>query len=127
MAFSMNDVLWREFLQAEEIDSSPLGAVYRWKIAFHCAPVFIGCGHEYQVEFPVASFHGLAHERIPVQYQFDIKEVEVFQRDGARVLRPKPANAADVFARARAVAGGGFWDFRRPEQGEARPVPSLDV
>ena len=29
MAFSMNDVLWREFLQAEEIDSSPLVAVYR--------------------------------------------------------------------------------------------------
>ena len=65
--------------------------------------------------------------RIPVRYQFDTDEVEVFQRGGELVLRPKPANAADLFARARAIAGDSFKDFTRPEQGEARPVPLLDA
>jgi|GEM_PF-1037009 len=65
--------------------------------------------------------------RIPVRYQFDTDEVEVFQRGSELVLRPKTETAADVFARARAIADDGFKDWKRPEQGKARPVPPLEV
>lgn len=65
--------------------------------------------------------------RIPARYRFDTGEVEVFQRGNELVLRPKAETAADLFARARAVAGDAFNDWKRPDQGEARPVPPLEV
>lgn len=65
--------------------------------------------------------------RIPARYRFDTSEVEVFQRGSELVLRPKVETAADLFARARALAGDSFKDLKRPEQGETRPVPPLDV
>ena len=65
--------------------------------------------------------------RIPARYKFDSSEVEVFQRGNELVLRAKAETAADLFARARAIAGDSFKDWERPEQGEARPVPALDV
>lgn len=55
--------------------------------------------------------------RIPVRYRFATDEVEVFKRGDELVLRPKPETAADIFARARAVAGDAFKDFKRPPQG----------
>lgn len=65
--------------------------------------------------------------RIPARYKFDTAEVEVFQRGSELVLRPKTETAADLFTRARAMAGDSFKDFERPAQGIARPVPALDV
>ena len=65
--------------------------------------------------------------RIPARYKFDTGEVEVFQRGNELVLRPKTETAADMFARARSVAGDSFTEWERPEQGTARPVPLLDV
>ncbi|HTD29411.1 MAG TPA: AbrB/MazE/SpoVT family DNA-binding domain-containing protein [Xanthomonadaceae bacterium] len=64
--------------------------------------------------------------RIPARFRIDADEVEVFKRGDEIILRPKPETAADVFARARALAGDAFKDWERPEQGEARPVSSLD-
>ena len=64
--------------------------------------------------------------RIPARYRFDVDEVEVFRREGELILRPKPKTAADVFARARAIAGDAFKDWKRPQQGKPRPVPSFD-
>ena len=43
--------------------------------------------------------------RIPARYRIDAREVEVFERDGELVLQPKPRTAADLFARARSIAG----------------------
>lgn len=65
--------------------------------------------------------------RIPARYRFATGEVEVFQRGSELVLRPKTETAADLFARARAIAGDAFDDFRRPDQGEARPIKPLEV
>lgn len=65
--------------------------------------------------------------RIPVRYQFATNEVEVYQRGSELVLRPKTETAADLFARARAIAGDAFKDWKRSEQGTARPVPPLKV
>jgi len=64
--------------------------------------------------------------RIPARFRIDADEVEVFKRGDEIILRPKPETAADVFSRARALAGDAYKDWKRPEQGEARPVPSLD-
>ncbi len=63
--------------------------------------------------------------RIPARYRISAQEVEVFQRDGELVLRPKLRTAADLFAQARSVAGE-VSDWQRPEQGEVKPVASLD-
>ena len=63
--------------------------------------------------------------RIPVRYQFDTTEVEVFQRDGELVLRPKAANAADLFARIRAKHGP--LDIQLPPRGKAEPVEPLEL
>jgi virulence-associated protein VagC len=65
--------------------------------------------------------------RILARYKFDTSEVEVFQRGNEPVLRPKTETAAHLFARARVIAGDSFKDWKRPEQGEVRPVPLLDV
>lgn len=63
--------------------------------------------------------------RIPVRYQFDTDEVEVFQRGGELVLRPKPQTAADLFARIRAKHGS--LDIQRQPQGELEPVEPLEL
>lgn len=65
--------------------------------------------------------------RIPVRYRFNVDEVEVFQRGDELILRAKPTTAGDIFAKARAAAADAFLDFKRPEQGTARPVSPLDV
>ncbi|MEO7149800.1 MAG: hypothetical protein ABIY40_07695 [Rhodanobacteraceae bacterium] len=65
--------------------------------------------------------------RIPVRYRFNVNEVEVFQRGDEVILRPKTETAADMFARARAIAGDAFKDFKPPSRkGKHRPVPPLD-
>jgi antitoxin VapB len=62
--------------------------------------------------------------RIPARYRIAAQEVEVFERDGELVLRPKVRNAAELFERARKLAD--WSDFERPDQGQNRPAPSLD-
>jgi antitoxin VapB len=64
--------------------------------------------------------------RIPARFRLDADEVQVFRRDDELVLRPKQQTAADVFARARAIAGDAFKDWKRPEQVKPRPVSSFD-
>jgi virulence-associated protein VagC len=61
--------------------------------------------------------------RIPARYRLAVQEVEVFERAGELVLRPKRRTAADVFAAARAIADGV--PLERPAQGELRPVSPL--
>lgn len=63
--------------------------------------------------------------RIPARYRMSAQEVEVFQRNGELVLRPKLRTAADLFEQARGLAGD-ISDWERPEQGEIKPVASLD-
>lgn len=63
--------------------------------------------------------------RIPARYRMKAKEVEVFERNGELVLRPKPENAAEFFARIRAM-DGDWSDMQRPAQDLPRPVASLD-
>lgn len=63
--------------------------------------------------------------RIPARYRFSVREVEIFERDGELILRPKAETAADVFARIRA-RGADWADWERPDQGVNRPVPSFD-
>jgi antitoxin VapB len=63
--------------------------------------------------------------RIPARYRMKVREVEVFERDGELILRPKPRNAAELFARARAH-GADWSDWKRPDQGKNTPVPSFD-
>ena len=64
--------------------------------------------------------------RIPVRYRFDADEVEVFKRGDELVLRPKPENAAELFARIRAKYGP--LDIKPPSrEGKNRPVPPLDL
>ncbi|TAN06482.1 MAG: AbrB/MazE/SpoVT family DNA-binding domain-containing protein [Rhodanobacteraceae bacterium] len=66
--------------------------------------------------------------RIPVRYRFDTDEVEIFKRGDELVLRAKPESAAEVFARARALAGDAFKDFELPSRkGKHRPIPPLDI
>lgn len=64
--------------------------------------------------------------RIPARYRMKAKEVEIFERNGELVLRPKTETAADLFARARLAGGGDWGSVKRPDQGVARPVPSFD-
>lgn len=64
--------------------------------------------------------------RIPARFRMSAQEVEVFQRDGELVLRPKIKTAADLFARARRAGGADWTDWKRPAQGKLRPVPSFD-
>lgn len=63
--------------------------------------------------------------RIPARYRMAAQEVEVFQRDGELVLRPKLLTAADLFAQARSLAGD-LSGWKRPAQGKIKPAPSLD-
>lgn len=65
--------------------------------------------------------------RIPVRYRFNTDEVEVFKRGDELILRPKAETAGELFARARAIAGDAFADFKRPDQGRARPIEPLEV
>ena len=65
--------------------------------------------------------------RIPARFRIDADEVEVFKHGDEVILRPKPATAADMFARIRAKHGTVIWDdFQISRDGEARPAPSLD-
>lgn len=63
--------------------------------------------------------------RIPARYRISADEVEVFERDGELVLRPKLKSAAHLFERIRSK-GGDFAELRRPDQGKARPAPSFE-
>lgn len=63
--------------------------------------------------------------RIPARFRMKAHEVEVFERGGELILRPKDRTAADLFARARA-RGADYSDWKRPDQGKNRPVPSFD-
>ena len=62
--------------------------------------------------------------RIPARYRLDVSEVEVFERRGELVLRPKRRSAAEVFEAARELAAGVR--IERPPQGQGRPVPVLE-
>ena len=61
---------------------------------------------------------------IPARRRIDAREVEVFQRDGELVLRPKPSTAAELFARARHLAGD-ISGWERPKQGAMKPVKEM--
>ena len=62
--------------------------------------------------------------RIPARYRIDAREVEVFQREGELVLRPKPSTAAELFARARRLAGD-ISGWERPEQSAIKPAKEM--
>lgn len=63
--------------------------------------------------------------RIPARYRFTTGEVEVFQRNGELVLRPKAATAAELFANIRAKHG--LPNFRTPPRGKPEPVEPLEL
>jgi len=63
--------------------------------------------------------------RIPARYRIKAQEVEIFQRGGDLVLRPKTGSAADLFARIR-MRGSEYGDWKRPPQGTNRPVSPFD-
>lgn len=63
--------------------------------------------------------------RIPARYRMAAQEVEIFERNGDLVLRPRAKTAADLFARARRAAGD-WASMKRPDQGVNRPAPSFD-
>ncbi|MEW6169674.1 MAG: AbrB/MazE/SpoVT family DNA-binding domain-containing protein [Pseudomonadota bacterium] len=66
--------------------------------------------------------------RIPARFRLDADAVEVSAReDGALILRPKPRDAAEMFARARAAAGDAFEDWRRPDQGKLEPAEPWEI
>ncbi|MEO6968769.1 MAG: hypothetical protein ABI132_10020 [Rhodanobacteraceae bacterium] len=62
--------------------------------------------------------------RIPVRYRFDVDEVEVFERSGELILRPKAKTALDLFAPLIAMRGLGI---KRPPQGKLEPVAPLEL
>jgi len=64
--------------------------------------------------------------RIPARFRLEADEVEISERDGALILRPKPRTAAELFARAHTLAGDAFDDWERPTQGELEPIEPLD-
>lgn len=61
--------------------------------------------------------------RIPARFRLDAEEVEITERGGALILRPKPRTAADLFAAIRAKHGP--LDIERSAQGELEPVEPL--
>ncbi|MDP1697508.1 MAG: AbrB/MazE/SpoVT family DNA-binding domain-containing protein [Xanthomonadaceae bacterium] len=61
--------------------------------------------------------------RIPARFRLEADEVEITERDGVLMLRPKPRTAADMFAAIRANHGQLAID--RPEQGVLEPVQPL--
>lgn len=65
--------------------------------------------------------------RIPARYRMQADEVEITQKDGALILRPKARTMGEVLARARAIAGDAFADWERPKQGPDRPIKPLDL
>lgn len=66
--------------------------------------------------------------RIPARFRLDADAVEVTAReDGALILRPKPRDAAEMFALARALAADAFKDWKRPDQGKLEPVVPWEV
>lgn len=62
--------------------------------------------------------------RIPARFRLDADAVEITERDGALILRPKPRTAADLFAAIRAKWGPV--DIQRPPQGTLEPIEPLD-
>lgn len=63
--------------------------------------------------------------RIPARFRLQADEVEITERDGALILRPKPRTAADLFAAVRA-RGADWSHWERPAQGELEPIEPLD-
>jgi antitoxin VapB len=63
--------------------------------------------------------------RIPARYRIDAQEVEIFERNGELVLRPKAPTAAALFERIRS-RGADYSDWKRPPQGRNKPAPSFD-
>ncbi|MGH8114414.1 MAG: hypothetical protein ACREPS_05080 [Rhodanobacteraceae bacterium] len=43
------------------------------------------------------------------------------------MLRPKAETAGELFARARAIAGDAFKDFKLPTRDKAEPVEPLEL
>ena len=64
--------------------------------------------------------------RIPARYRMQAKSVEIFERDGELVLRPVVHTAAELFERARALAGDSDSDWQLPKRRAAKPVKPLD-
>lgn len=54
---------------------------------------------------------------IPARYRLQADEVEITEKDGALILRPKLRTAAEVFARARTIAGDAFKGLGAPGAG----------
>jgi antitoxin VapB len=63
--------------------------------------------------------------RIPARYRIAATEVEIFERNGELVLRPKRRTARDVFDAIRSM-GADWSDMERPAQGDSQPIPALD-
>ena len=64
--------------------------------------------------------------RIPARFKLNADEVQVFERDGDLVLRPKPRDAAELFARVRAKYGP--IDIPPvPRSKKHRPIKPLDL
>lgn len=59
--------------------------------------------------------------RIPARYRFNVDEVEVFERGGELVMRPKARTALDAFAPLMGL------DIERQPQGELEPVEPLEL
>lgn len=64
--------------------------------------------------------------RIPARFRLQADEVEITEHDGTLILRPKARSAAELFARARALADDAFSDWERPTQGELEPIEPLE-
>jgi antitoxin VapB len=63
--------------------------------------------------------------RIPARYRIAAQEVEIFERGGELILRPKTPTAAGLFERIR-ERRSDYSDWKRPEQGKNKPAPSFD-
>lgn len=62
--------------------------------------------------------------RIPARFRLQADEVEITERDGALILRPKPRTALEVLNAARTLLGDA--QIRRLPQGKTRPLPRFD-
>lgn len=67
--------------------------------------------------------------RIPARYRMDADTVEITEKNGVLILRPKPRTMGEVLARIHAKPGHAqAWkDFKRPEQGELKPREPLEL
>lgn len=63
--------------------------------------------------------------RIPARYRINADAVEITEKDGMLILRPKARTAGEMFASIRAK-GRDWSQWSRPEQGTPEPVDSLE-